>query len=384
VVNYFKIVFLLVICASFGVAFVLTRQTQVASCTPIPQQAPEIGSHGWLMWSNDSYKAFTPEHTSYCIEAGWEPVGATIDSAGNAVFPTESTGVFIKTSDFIAKEVLLADGETSLRVLYPTKLTQEEIDAYLRTITAVFTDVTTLYATFDTTKLAGHTVFISVGIAGDANDVKTSIYPTPTKQLTVFGRNLDHRRGEELFTHAVTHLLNRHFTEGLTYQQNQAPIPASDWQELESSWAEVAFLSDDRKRLERVEDLYAVHQSVFSGTFSSALEYPFNEKTIYDQVHRTSLILGPNPSYGEIQYSHYVLAPLLLVSIDGLLLQQSASTSVNTLIQTAVTENKNFFILLQQYLSEKELEWVHAVIFGKALIPYELLEAGTLRYSKGQ
>ena len=245
VVNCFKIVFLLAICAVFGVALLLSKPTQVASCTPIPLQEPETGNHGWLVWSNDSYKSFTPEQTGYCIEVGWEPVGATLDSAGNAVFPAESSGIYIKTSEFTSKQLLLANNETSIRVLYPTHLAPEEVAAYLKTITAVFTDVLTLYSDFETTNLSGHTVFITVGIAGDANDIETSVYPTPTKDLTVFGRNLNHRRGEELFIHAVMHLFNRHFTEGLAYQQNQAPVPAADWQELESSWAEIAFLSDD-------------------------------------------------------------------------------------------------------------------------------------------
>lgn len=380
--KYLKIVFPFTLCAVFGVIFILTKQAPPTLCTPIPEQEPEQGNHGWLIWSNDSYKSFIREQTGYCIEAGWEPIGATLDSAGNAVFPSESGGIFIKTSDFASYQLLLADNETRIRILYPVHLASEEIATYLQAIRAVFTNVLTLYSDFEITNLSGHTVFISVGIAGDANDIETSVYPTPTKDLTIFGRNLNHRRGEELFIHAVTHLFNRHYTQGLAYQDNQAPVPAADWQELESSWAEIAFLSDDTKRQERIKDLYAIHQSVFRETFSPALEFPFNDKTIYDQVRRTSLIPGANSTYGEIQYSHYVLAPLLLVSIDGLLVQQRASTSVSTLIQTARAENKNFFVLLQEYLSPDEIIFIYNFIFGREQIPYELLEVGLKRYGQ--
>lgn len=377
-----KLVFLLVILAVTGVVFILTKDKPSTSCTPIPQQEPETGNHGWLIWSNDFYKSFTPEQTGYCIETGWEPVGATIDPAGNALFPAESSGIFIKTTAFTSKPLLLADNKTSIRVLYPTHLTPQVVDEYLRTITAVFNGVSSLYTDFETSKLTGHTIMISVGIAGDANDIETSIYPTPTKDLTIFGRNLNHRRGEELFIHAVTHLFNRHYTEDLAYQENQDPIPASDWQEIEASWAEIIFLSDPDARTRRVQELYDIHKSVISGVFSPALEYPFNKKAVYDEVRRKSVILGTEPSYAEIQYSHYVLAPLALVSVDGLLEKRSASTSVQELIKTARTENKNFFILLQEYLSKDELAQVNSFIFGKEIIPYELLEVGISLYEQ--
>lgn len=347
-----------------GTLLTLVAHAPKELCSPIPVQTPEKAKHGWSVWQNESFKVFTSTQTPYCLEAGWKEL---------------ENGVVIKTDQFSTHTLLLADGLTSINVVYSIHLPHTEVTQYIELIERTFKTVGSFYGN-NNIELNGHTVLISVGIAGDGSTVERSVYPTPTKNLTVLARNIKHPRSEELFIHAVAHLYNRQLTSGQEYQQNQAPISAEDWQELEASWAEIVFNSDAEARNSRVQDLYEIHEAVQSEIFSPALIFPFNSRSVFEEVRRKGVMLGENPSYSEEEYSHYVLAPLLLVSIDGLLEENNASTSVTTLIQQAQSENTNFFALLQEHLSLEHMTLVNDFIFGRAQIPYTLLETGIATY----
>ena len=357
-----------------------TLYIPTAPCTPIPLQTPEKTNHGWNVWSNDSFISFTPTETAYCIEPGWEPIGASVAESGRATFPIESSGVVIKTSELTSHTIKIGADDTTIRVLFPIHMSTKDSDEYLAIIKRVFNGIGDLYKNFETSQLTGHTVLISEGIAGDGTTIERSVYPTPTKDLTVFVRNKNHWRGEELFIHAVAHLYNRHSTSGLAYQNNQSPVPKDDWQEAEAAWAEIVLRSDHDARSARVQALHAIHESVVSGVFSPALDFPFNSKKVYEEVERKSVILGVNPTYGEIQYSHYVLAPLLLLAIEGLLEMHSTETTVSALLTQAREENQNFFALVSDHLPEEVIPKIDDYIFGREPIPYELLQAGLSRY----
>lgn len=350
------------------------------SCAAVPDQAQKTGTHGWKVWANESFISFEPQNKRYCVPAGWEVIGAEVDRFGNATFPAGASGILFHTNDFVTYNLPLPDLKTTVRVVYPAKTPEPEVADYLKIITDAFLNVRTLYPDFKITNLASHTVLITVGIAGDGNDFKTSVYPIPNRDVTIFVRNKDHRRGEELFIHAVAHLFNRHFSDGLAYQQNQAPIPAGDWQELEAAWTEIIFRSDSDARSKRIEDLYAIHASVVTRVFSPALDFPFNDRKIYEEVRKKSVILGPDPTYAEVQYGHYVLAPLVLLSVEGLLEQHQASTTVAELLLEAHIKNQSFFVLLTAYLPKEEMKRLFNFLTGEEQIPYELLEAGLLRY----
>jgi hypothetical protein len=351
------------------------------SCVAVPEQAQETGTHGWRVWENESFVSFIPQpNKRYCIPSGWESIGAEVDRLGNATFPAAASGIILRSSDFITTHVPIDELGTNINVVYPAQTPDTDVVEYMEIITNAFANVRTLYPNFQTTNLASHTVLITIGIAGDGNDFKTSVYPNPNQHVTVFVRNKNHRRGEALFVHAVAHLFNRHYTEGLAYQENQAPIPTQDWQEVEAAWTEIIFQSDKRLRAERVEQLYGIHKSIVTDVFSVSLEFPFNDKNVYEDVRRKSIILGADPTYGEEQYSHYILAPLLLLAIEGLLAEHSPETSVSALLTQAHQNNQNFFVLASDHLPKETMPTIGNYIFGKELIPYELLVAGLRRY----
>ena len=346
------------------------------SCAPIPHQAKVMGNHGWKVWENESFVSFEPAVKRYCVPGGWEAIGATVDRFGNATFPAKSTGVIVKTEGFTTKTLPLGGSSNSVQVRYPKNTPEQELAGYFDLIYHSFIDVGQLYPNFHTEQLKTHTVLITVGLAGDGSTFETSVYPNPSKDLTVFVRNKNHARGEELFTHAVTHIFNRHFEENLEYEKNQTPVPADDWQELEATWSEITFRSGDDAREQRVKDLYAIHEAVFDATSSPSLTYPFDDPKIFSDVHNKAVMQREHGGYAEEQYGHYVLAPLVMLAVDGMLEQKHSPTTVNLLLIQIHTENKNFFALLKEYLSEDETSHVLNFLTGKEKIPYELLQSG--------
>lgn len=349
------------------------------ACISIPKQENVTGTHGWKVWANESFISFAPKKQAYCVPPGWETIGASVDEDGAAIWPEGVSGVVFRSTDFVSQELPL-DERTTIRVLYTAQMPNNEAVEYLKIVSKSFHDMAKLYPDFDSHQLNSHTVLITIGLAGDGSSFETSVYPAPTKDLTIFVRSKNHPRGEELFTHAIAHIYNRHFDKNLAYQEKQDPIPANDWQEMEAAWTEIIFRSDKNALEQRVKELQATHEAIFTGKFSSELAFPFDNIKIFESVTNKAVAQTENATYGEIQYGHYVLAPLVLLSVEGLLEQHQASTTVAKLLSEAQTKNQSFFVLLTAHLPKEEMKHLFNFLTGQEPIPYELLEAGLLRY----
>ncbi len=363
----------MVFCIVFGgsIGFL---QFQADKCSPITTLEPQLGKHGFIQWQNQSYISFVGTSTPYCIPAGFEPL--TDESDTIIQDGKETTTVFIRTEHF--KQTYLTLHDQPLRVVYHHSLSSSEVLEYTTLISNVYSKILTLYPTTTATSIKEHTVLIAEGIAGDGTTSETSVHPSPSKKLTTFVRSKRHWRGEELFIHAVTHQINR-YTDS-DYQFNQAPIPPTEWEELEASWAELAFLSDGSARSRRIDALYAIHTAVQTKNYTEGLEYPFHQASVFKTIGRTSLMLSTEPTYAEIEYSHYVLAPLFLVAVDGLLAEYAPEIFVSDLLMKVHQENSNFFTLLSQKLPEDELDKLFNYLYGNGRIPYEILQKGVNRY----
>jgi len=201
-----------------------------------------------------------------------------------------------------------------------------------------------------------HTVLVTAGL-GYTETEEGGVYPDPGKDVSYLILPPEDARAEELFIHAVAHLYNRFQDTGLAYQAAQTPIPSGDWQELEASWTETAFRTSDEGRRSRFEYLYREHVA---------------------HTNRVGIITSPDTSDEDVQYAHYILAPLVMIGIDGLL-PESASVE-NLLSNLHANPTVVFMEELQDHLSDAEITNVKSWVGGNAKIPREILLAGLSRY----
>ena len=339
-----------------------------------------MSSHGWRVWTNESLISFDQNGEPYCIPEGFEPVGELEKTATSAVFPDGASGVFIHSSDFASMDIELTDMPFKVRVLYLQSMQKEQIDEYVTIIERAFHDINDVYPKTKVEALIPHAVLITVGVAGDGKDFETSVYPNPSERMSIVVRNLEHKRVEELYIHAIAHLYNRYRTAFLAYEALQAPVPAEDWQEMEASWTEVAFRSSSDGRIRRLSELYDVHEAVSKNAFSESLIYPFSIREIFENITKKTVILGTDSTYNNYQYGHYVLAPLVMVGIEGML-RAKGHTDIQTLIKEVHRgEGTSFFVLLKSELSDSELDEIQKWIQGEKMIPRELIFSGAKQY----
>jgi hypothetical protein len=190
----------------------------------------------------------------------------------------------------------------------------------------------------------------------------------------MFVRNLDHKRGEELFIHAVAHLHNRYREDLTDYQGTQAPVPREDWQELEASWFEIAFRSSTEGRQRRLTELYAIHTAIKNNTYSPALIFPFSESDLFHKVTQHNVVIRPHSGYSDYQYGHYVLAPLVMTAIEGLLQNYHTGTNIEAILtELHLSAGSNFFEKLRSILPHSEIERIFKWMRGEETIPHDLI-----------
>jgi hypothetical protein len=373
----------LVLCSALG--FLFHRETK---CVMRIVEKYHMSSHGWRVFASDTFASMGHEGERMCIAPGFEPVGEVMRTQTYAVFPQGSSAVFIR-SDAFRREHLAPEGSANseaVSVIFSNALTEEEREQYRKAISHSFTGMQPL---FPGQKIVSpHTVLVTVRVAGDAMTFEDSVYPDPGANLSVFVRNLNHPRGEELFTHAIAHYFNRFTEKNDSSPTEDALLSAEDWQEMEASWIEL-YLSTDRERLStRVNQLHAVHTAVLERVWSPDLIYPFSERALFDAVSTTTVAPSHTAHYSDVQYGHYVLAPLILLAVDGLLARelsdqgeaQGAHDSVATLISLVHTElGTDIFSELAKRLSAEALADLHAWMFEGKQIPIELILEGVAR-----
>lgn len=341
-----------------------------------------MSSHGFKVWFSTTLQSFEHHRKRICIPDGWEPVGEAEKKLGWARFPEGASGVLIHSSDFESRTVQTRDNSYLVRVVYQRSMAPELTERYVETITQAFNRVGRLFPSAKG-QLESHTVLITVGVAGDGNDFETSIYPNPSKEMSIFVRNIEHKRAEELFIHAVAHLYNRYREDLTAYQNTQSPLLPEDWQEMEAAWTEVAFRSSPLGRTHRLAELYDIHRAVQTNTFSESLIYPFGERELFDAVTQRSVTILPNSPYSDYQYGHYVLAPLFMVAIEGLLQQYATGTDISKILYElhAGTE-ENFLETLRAVLPENEILTILGWTKGEEPIPQHLILSASQYYEE--
>jgi|GEM_PF-976555 len=365
---------LIFFCSFFAVQTYVSR-----SCVSPSEEVQHMSSHGWNVWKGASYQSFTHHGEWICVPSGWMPVGAEAEQKGRARFSRAGDGVLVRTDSFSVRSVVTKKHDFAVRVVYPNALTAGALSQYLEIITRAFDAVGDQYPNASGTPLT-HTVLLSVGIAGDGHDFETSIYPQPSLYMSVLVHNLAHPRTEELYIHAIAHLYNRYRTDLIAYKAHQAPLRPIDWEELEASWSELAFRSSKEGLEHSVAALTHVYFDIVDNSFSAADLYPFNNKAIFDAVRYKTAILPDDAKYPDEQFGHYILGPLLLVSVEGRLVAHSSSAHIQDIFIRIHATNENFFAVLSEYLPADDIAQIEREVRGDKVLSNDFIERGTEYY----
>jgi hypothetical protein len=356
----------------------LTYFYTAIGCSPVPTVAVTNGSQGFRTWSGPSLVTFEHGNKKICIESGWESLGAQESGSGWARFEEDLTGVVVRSADFEEKKLTPVFSAYEVRLLFPKNTPAPEQELYEATVVNAFERVGKLFNDSAKNEKRIHTVLVTAGVPR-TDDKMTPIYPDPRRNLSIYVQSPTSARGEELLIHAVTHLYNRQRKDLSEYQKNQTPLPPEDFQELEASWAELIYRTSSKGREARIQYLYTIHAAVQSKNFSLVQSYPFNSsKEEFDAI-RPSVSVNAETSFLNAQYAHYILAPLTMLGIEGLL--QKKGASLEALLTEIHQTDENFFETLAKTLSVEEVQTIRSWMFEGRTIPYELVRLGSDSYN---
>lgn len=367
------------VCALLAVAFYLVPILR-GECYKVPDHLkPVAGSQGYRIWSGDTLKSFDHQNRPVCVPQGWEAVGAIETGVGWAKFEKNLTGVLIRSDAFTLKTIQPKQSSYRVDILYPVITEGHSVELYDAIIENAFNRVGKLFNDAPTELRSKHTVLITTGLAGNTYEDTTRVYPDPSARMSAFVRTPDNLRAEELFVHAVVHLYNRHQSGVLPYEKLQSPFAEEDWQEVEATWAETTF-TISRQQESRIVYLYTIHTAVRTGNFSLIKEAPFNNQKAFEKIKQTAIVAPGSPNL-DYQYGHYVLAPLSMLAIEGMLQQSHASTSVEKILTDMHAGNAgNFFNELSKVLSKEEVARARSWFEGRETIPSGLVYSAVTYY----
>jgi hypothetical protein len=350
-------------------------------CSPIGIQENQPGSQGFRVWTGPALTSF--EHTGgrVCIPSGWIPLGDASHGTDWAKYENGKTGVVIHPEDFGKETLAFEHSAYEVTLWYPKTAPRIDVELYAAAVRNAFEQTGLLFGDSKDNKKIPHAVLVTSGMPGLPEGVY--VYPDPRANLTIYTRSADDIRGEELLTHAVMHVYNRERPDLDAYENNQAPLSAEDFQEMEAAWSETAFRISGPARAERLQYLYSVHEAVFARDFSKIKFEPFNNRAAWDAMQKPSVAMPKNASYLDIQYGHYVLAPLVMVGIEGLLQEYEKGTDMKQVLYAIHKDpSKNLLEELGKMLPSDEVTHVRAWMSGDELIPKKLIDRGGAYYGR--
>lgn len=351
------------------------------SCVPVLPFLPVEGSQGYRLWYGATLRSFEHENKVICIPQGWEALGAVESNGNRARFEEDKTGVLLKKKAFDTKLLDLPNSSYQVQLVFPIETPHDYLSAYERITRRAFKDIGRLYGDFSTTTKTTHTVLVTAGLAGNTRSEGTRVYPDPSANRTFIVRTPEQPRSEELLIHAVAHLYNRFSGKEDGYLELQMPFSHEDFQELEASWSELAYASPGARHA-RTEYLYAIHAALQAKDFSSITEPPFSDPAALSQIRQTAIV-APGSSYLDYQYGHYVLLPLAMLALEGMLVEVSAEATVESLLQEAREKKVPLVTLIETALSPYEAKKFMSWIQGEETIPQHFINAGKQRYDEG-
>jgi hypothetical protein len=351
------------------------------TCVSVPKQAFENGTQGYRIWANDDLASFNHNGKRICIPEGFEAIGERESGTGYALFKSGVTGIVIRSDAFSRETLYPSESGYEISFIYPLDTPQEFIEKYRAIVKNAFSRVAGLYDSEDG-ELETHTVLVTALLGGNTIEEGTRVYPDPSEDLTIVVRTPDQPRSEELVIHAVAHVFNRYREDLGAYKKNQLPFAPEDFEELEATWTETAFLTWEEARIARLQYLHRIHVAVRNRDFSLITTPPFNDEEAFNEITE-SVIVPRNASYLNHQYNHYVLAPLGMVAIEGLFSRALRSDGVEEVLQELhANPSLNFLEVLEEKLGQDARVRIEGFLLGHETIPFDLVLEGAKRYAR--
>ncbi len=358
--------------------FVLYTATPIG-CVPVDPPIAQMGSQGFRTWTGPTLWSFEHHGEKVCVPDSFQALGAQFSGIGFATFAKGDTGIFYTPSEFLERTIPLPHSSYDVTLLYPKGLPTEDVEAFVSTTRNAFERIGELYNDSPSIVQRQHTVLVTSGLPR-TDGVRIPVYPDPRDSVTLYVQSPNSPRGEELLIHAIAHLYNRYRPDLDAYLAVQSPIPSEEFQELEATWSELAFRTSAEGPLARLRYLYSVHDAVRDNDFTRIQSYPFNESQQAFGTIRGDLVASPDSSYLSIQYGHYVLAPLIMVGIDGLLRDAESEQTLEHILIRIHNGNENIFEVLSEYLTGEDIQKIHGWMRGELKIEEQLLFRGASVY----
>lgn len=259
----------------------------------------------------------------------------------------------------------------------PVELDEARLAVVDSMILSTFEEVSRLFPLgFRRNQRTDHFVLVTVGMAGDGFAPETRLFPSPGPDLSVIFHNLDDPRGRELFIHTTTHLFNRRRARPQV-QPDERGLPRAEYQEMVATWAELALI-DDARRAGRFEFLLQDYHAVLDEDPATTPVNPLLTP-LSSWSGPIGLLPVTPPSFELSEFQHYVLAPLLMLAVDGLLQRSGAAPSLYDLLRELhAGAHPGLLTALAKHLSSNDLATVRGWLSGTP-VSEELARAGVAR-----
>lgn len=352
------------------------------SCVMIGEQENKIGSHGLIYWIGPTFKSFAHSGLPICVSDGWKSMGEIAEGKGWAKFAKDKAGVMIKEDGFSTVKIKSKKGSNKIVIYYPVETSQTDVRSYVEMVQNAFDRAERIYPESVVSREVE--VLVTAGLAGDTREPTTRIYPDPNESLLFIVYTPQRYRSDELVIHAVMHLYNRFRVVLTGYLEDQEPFGADEWSEMEASWAETAFNNNVVRRLKRIEYLYNVHNAVRTKNFKLISEPPFNNKEQFNKIKQTVMV-KTGSQFLDYQYGHYILAPLSMIAVDGMLYKHKSEEDIESILTRIHNDSSvNFVTEISKVLTKKELATFVKWVRGEETVPMELVFPMAQRYNARQ
>lgn len=347
------------------------------SCPQPPEYAAKLNKHGNGHWRDDRLIVFSHDGESWSLPEGWEPVGAERVRAACASFPRGQAAVMVRRDRFQFRPITLSPlGMRAVRVA-PLEMDPAHLTTVDAMIVSTFEAVARLYPLgLRPKERTDHSVLVTVNLAGDGIEPETRLYPSTGPNLSVIFYNLYDPRGRELFIHTTTHLFNRHRARRAA-EPDEKLLPRVDYQELVASWAELALIDDERRQV-RFEFLLQNYRAVVDG---DAATTPTNTllAPLSTWEGPIGLVQDEPLTFELVEFRHYVLGPLLMLAVDGLLERSGTTPRLWELLREVhAGKHRGLLAALAKHLSPQDVGTVRDWISGVP-VPENLARAGLTR-----
>jgi hypothetical protein len=305
------------------------------------------------------------------------PVGAESVRGGCARFPRAQAAVLVRRDRFAVLPIEVPEAGLRVQRAAPAELDPDRLAAADAMVASTFAAVAGLFPLgLRRGQREDHWVLVTVNLAGDGWQPETRLFPGPGRNLSVIFHNLKDPRGRELFIHTTTHLFNRRRARRQT-EPDERGLPRAEYQEMVATWAELA-LVDPARRAARADFLLQNYHAVLDGDASTTPTNPLLAP-LSDRRGPIGLLRVEPPSFELSEFQHYVLAPLLMLAVDGLLERSGAEPDLGTLLRAIhAGRHRGLLDALAKHLPAREMDAVRAWISGVP-VPEDLARAGLQR-----